>query len=108
MIYAQAEPASKINAFVRVTSVIMVELAEATINSLREDRIVVAYTALRGLIERIAHATALAEALATLRSAPRDGPLTPVLELSDLIGGHCPKSAETGEAHPLPAPILAT
>jgi hypothetical protein len=85
MIYAHAEPASKINAFVKVAGVMIIELAEATIDGFREDRIIVAYTALRGLIERIAHATAFADALATVKSAPRDGPLTPVLELSEVV-----------------------
>ncbi|HEY8161975.1 MAG TPA: hypothetical protein VIF34_06880 [Methylocystis sp.] len=84
-IYAQAESASQLKAFVKVASVMMVELAEVAVAGLREGRIVVAYTALRGLIERIAHATAFADALTIIRSAPRDGPLTPVLELSEVI-----------------------
>jgi hypothetical protein len=42
-------------------------------------------TALRGFIERTAHAVAFADALLKIKTAPVDGPLTPVLELSEVI-----------------------
>jgi hypothetical protein len=40
---------------------------------------------LRGFIERTAHAAAVTEALKSLNVAPLNGPLTPVLELSEVI-----------------------
>ena len=62
-LYALAETASELRAFLIVTNVVMVELAEAAIVGLRDGRIVVAFTTLRGLIERIALAAALADDL---------------------------------------------
>ena len=43
------------------------------------------YTALRGFIERTAHTTRVAVALRPIKDAPIDGPLTPVLDLSEVI-----------------------
>ena len=84
-LYAQAETASELKAFVIVTSVMIVELAEAAIGGLRDGRIVVAYTALRGLIERIALAAWLSDTVVTIKSVPQDKSLTPVLELHEVI-----------------------
>lgn len=84
-IYDQAEAASELRAFSKVSSVVGVELAEATIAGLKAGQIVVAYTTLRGFIERAAHAAAFAAKLEKIKLAPIDGPLTPVLELSETI-----------------------
>ena len=84
-LYAQAETASELKAFVIVTSVMIVELAEAAIVGLRDGRIVVAYTALRGLIERIALAAWLSDTVETIKSVPQDKSFTPVLELHEVI-----------------------
>lgn len=84
-IYAQAKPASDLKAFSKVASVAGVELAGAALAGLKAGQVVVTYTALRGFIERTAHATATAAALRNIKTAPIDGPLTPVLELSEVI-----------------------
>jgi hypothetical protein len=84
-VYDQAESASQLIAFPKVASVVAVELAEAAVGGLRAGQVIVTYTALRGFIERTAHAAALAEALRNIKAAPLDGPLTPVLELSEVI-----------------------
>jgi hypothetical protein len=72
-------------AFPNVASVAGIELAEVAVAGLKADRVIISYTALRGFIERTAHAAALAEALAPIKLAPIDGPLTAVLELSDVV-----------------------
>jgi hypothetical protein len=84
-VYEQAEPASELRAFPRVAAVAGVELAEATLAGLRAGQIILSYTALRGLIERTAHAFATAAKLGKIKNAPIDGPLAPVLELSGTI-----------------------
>jgi hypothetical protein len=62
-------------AFPNVASVAGIELAEVAVAGLKADRVIISYTALRGFIERTAHAAALAEALAPIKLAPIDGPL---------------------------------
>ncbi|WP_426422538.1 hypothetical protein [Bradyrhizobium genosp. A] len=84
-VYNQAESASELRAFTKVAAVAGVELAEATLAGLRAGHIILTYTALRGLIERIAHAVATAALLKRIGDAPLDGPLTPILELSETI-----------------------
>jgi hypothetical protein len=84
-IYDQARSASELRAFPKVAAVAGVELAEATLAGLRSGHIIVTYTALRGLIERTAHAFVIAAKLGKIRNAPVDGPLDPVLELSGTI-----------------------
>jgi hypothetical protein len=83
-VYENAESASELRAFPKVVSVAGIELAEAALAGLRAGQIIVTYTALRGFIERT-HATAVASAVSKIKKAPDDGPLTPVLELSDVI-----------------------
>lgn len=84
-IYDQAASASELRAFSKVASVAAVELAETAVAGLKAGQVVVTYTALRGFIERTAHAAATADALRTIKAAPINGPLTPVLELSEVI-----------------------
>jgi hypothetical protein len=84
-VYDQAESASELRAFPKVAAVAGVELVEATLAGLRAGHIILTYTALRGLIERTAHAFATATKLGKLRDAPVDGPLAPVLELNETI-----------------------
>jgi hypothetical protein len=84
-IYDQATSASELRAFSIVASVAAVELAETAVLGLKAGQVLVTYTALRGLIERTAHAAATADVLRTIKKAPPDGPLTPVLELSEVI-----------------------
>jgi hypothetical protein len=84
-VYDQAESASELRAFRKVAAVTGVELAEATLAGLRAGHIILTYTALRGLIERTAHAFATAAKLKKIKDAHVDGPLAPVLELSETI-----------------------
>jgi hypothetical protein len=84
-VYDQAESASELRAFPKVAAIAGVELAEATLAGLRAGHIIITYTALRGLIERTAHAFATAAKLGKIKNAPVDGPLGPVLELSGTI-----------------------
>jgi hypothetical protein len=84
-VYDQAQSASELRAFPKVVSVAGIELAEAALAGLKAGQIIVTYTALRGFIERTAHATAVASAVSKIKKAPDDGPLTPVLELGDVI-----------------------
>ena len=84
-IYDQAKSASEMRAFSKVASVAAVELAEATLAGIKAGQVVVAYTALRGFIERTAHVATIAETLRKIKSAPPDSHLTPALELSDVI-----------------------
>jgi hypothetical protein len=84
-VYDQAESASELKAFSKVACVAAVELAEAALSGLNAQRIIVTYTALRGYIERTAHAAAIVASLRKIKEAPIDGPLTPVLELSEVI-----------------------
>jgi hypothetical protein len=83
--YDLAIPASQLRTFPKVASVTGFELAEATLAGLKAGRIIVTYTALRGFIERTAHAVAIAAQLKSIKDAPVDGPLTPVLELGETI-----------------------
>ena len=84
-LYSQAETSSELAAFIRVSSVASIELAEAAISGLQVGKIIVTFTALRGLVERVAHVSALADATAGLLQSPVSGPLTPLLELHDII-----------------------
>ncbi|TAJ71579.1 MAG: hypothetical protein EPO45_20150, partial [Sphingobium sp.] len=84
-VYDQAESASELRAFPKVAAVAGAELVEATLAGLRAGHIIVTHTALRGLIERTAHVFATAAKLEKIKSAPVDGPIVPVLELSETI-----------------------
>jgi hypothetical protein len=84
-VYDQAKSASELRAFRKVAGVASVELAQATVAGLKAGHIIITYTALRGLIERIAHTVATAAKLKSIKETPIDGPLTPVLELSETI-----------------------
>lgn len=84
-VYDQAESASELRAFSKVASVAAVELGEATLAGLKFGQVIVTYTALRGFIERAAHAAAIAAAVRKIKDAAADGPITPVLELSEII-----------------------
>ncbi len=85
-IYAQAETASELKAFVVVASVVIVELTDATIVAFNDGRIVVAHTALRCLIERIANASAVADAVSSLKSEQvQEIEIFPLLEVSEII-----------------------
>jgi hypothetical protein len=84
-VYGQAVSASELRAFPKVAAVAGVELAEATLAGLKAGHIILTYTALRGFIERTAHSVATAAMLKRINDAPLDGPLTPVLELSETI-----------------------
>jgi hypothetical protein len=85
VIYSQAESASELRAFSKVASVAAVELAEAALAGLNAGQVIFTYTALRGFVERTAHASAIAVALRKIKDAPADGPLTSVLDLSEVI-----------------------
>lgn len=84
-VYTQAESASELRAFPKIAAVAGVELVEAILAGLRAGHIIVTYTALRGLVERTAHAFATATKFGEIKNAPVDGPLVPVLELSETI-----------------------
>jgi hypothetical protein len=58
---------------------------EGAVDGLKSGHIILTFTALRGLIERTAHAVATAAQLKSIKETPVDGPLTPVLELSETI-----------------------
>ena len=78
--------ASELRAFSKVASIAAVsQLGDAALAGLRDGRIIVTYTALRGFIERTAHTTRVAVALRPIKDAPIDRPLTPVLDLSEVI-----------------------
>jgi hypothetical protein len=87
MIYDVARVAGELAAFCRVARVVAVEFAETAADGFRRGNLVVGCAALRCLIERIAHATATANALKTLPSAPTPAkaPLNPVLEMGGVI-----------------------
>lgn len=85
VVYDQAKSASELRAFPKVVAVAGVELVEATLAGLKAGHIIPTYTALRGFIERTAHALATAAKLKEIENVPVDGPLTVVLELSELI-----------------------
>ena len=65
-IYDQACAASKLAAFPKVASVSAVGLADTAVERLKAGDISITYTALRGFIERTAHAVALARSVKTL------------------------------------------
>jgi hypothetical protein len=84
-VYELAESASELRAFPKVAAVAGVELAEAALAGLKAGHIILPYTALRGFIERTAHAVATAALVKRIKDAAPDGPLAPVLELSATI-----------------------
>jgi hypothetical protein len=85
VIYDQASSAAELKAFSVVSNVAAAELGESAVLGLREGKIIISFTSLRGFIERTAHARATADAVRPILEAPMDGPLTPVLELSEKI-----------------------
>jgi hypothetical protein len=84
-IYDQAESASELRAFPKVAAVAGVELGKAAVGGLKSGHIILTFTALRGLIERTAYTVATAGKLKSIKEAPVDGPLTPVLDHSEII-----------------------
>ncbi|MGU3539668.1 hypothetical protein [Methylobacterium sp. A54F] len=87
-IYNQAAAARQLDAFIRVSSVVAYELCQAAIRGFEAREITVPYMSLRGLIERTAHAAALANAIRSLTEAlpSPDGPNLPLLNVADKIG----------------------
>jgi hypothetical protein len=81
-IYSLAESAKQLTAFPRVCSVASIELAESALGGLNAGRVIVPFSALRGLIERIAVAATLAGSLKTFgqSSTPLKSPLDPVID----------------------------
>jgi hypothetical protein len=79
-VYDQAKSASELRAFRKVAGVASVELAQPTVAGLKAGHIIITYTALRGLIERIAHTVATAAKLKSIKETPplnRAGPTAP-------------------------------
>jgi hypothetical protein len=86
-IYYQSMAAAALAAFYRVACVIAVEFAETAADGFRTGRLTSPCTALRCLIERIAHAASLADAIRNLPAAPipRETPLKPLFDVSTPI-----------------------
>lgn len=87
-IYDQAAAAKQLEAFIRVSRVVSVELCQAAIRGFETKEVAVPSMMLRGLVERTAHAAALAKALegfAQVR-APSDRRNGPLIDLGDTIG----------------------
>lgn len=86
-IYDQARPASELAAFLRVSNVSALELAQTAVEGFMAGQVIVPYSVLRSFIERTAHAAALADVLKALptTTTPLDVPLKPLLELSGNI-----------------------
>jgi hypothetical protein len=87
VIYDIARAAGELAAFWRVASVVAVEFAETTADGFRRGNLVISCAALRCLIERIAHATATANALKSLSGAPipAKAPLNRIFEMEGVI-----------------------
>jgi hypothetical protein len=87
MIYDISRTAGELSAFCKVVSLVTVEFAEAAANAFRRGNIVLGCAALRCLIERIAHAAAIANALngVTHIPLPSKAPLNPILEVAGII-----------------------
>lgn len=87
MIYAATKPAGQLADFLRVASVSSYELAEIAFQGFDGQRITVPFTALRGLIERIAHIVALSEDLRPLSESilPPKKPWEPLFGVRDRI-----------------------
>ncbi len=86
-IYYQSMAAAALAAFYRVACVIAVEFAEAAADGFRVGHLTSPCTALRCLIERIAHATSLADAIRNFPAAsiPQETPLKPLFDVSTAI-----------------------
>lgn len=87
-IYNQAAAAKQLEAFIRVSRVVSLELCQAAIRGFEAEEVAVPSMMLRGLVERTAHAVALANALEGFAEvpAPLDRPNGPLLDLGDTIG----------------------
>jgi hypothetical protein len=85
--YNQSTTASMLAAFPRVVSVISIEFAENSADGFRKGQLTVPCAALRSLIERIAHAVALSDAIKGMPAAlvSPETPLQTVLELGQII-----------------------
>jgi hypothetical protein len=86
-IYYQSMTAAALAAFYRVACVTTVEFAEAAADGFRIGQLTSPCAALRCLIERIAHAASLADAIRDLPTAPipREAPLKPLIDVSTPI-----------------------
>ena len=87
MIYDISRTAGELTAFFKVASVVIVEFAEAAADAFRSGNMVLGCAALRCLIERIAHASATANALKDVTSIPlpAKAPLNPIFEVAGVI-----------------------
>lgn len=74
-IYDQAKIASQFDGVSQCRECGRDRAGGSAVAGLKADRVIISYTALRGFIERTAHAAALAEALAPIKLAPIDVPL---------------------------------
>jgi hypothetical protein len=87
LIYSHGRYSAVLAAFHRVTSVTAVEFGVAAAEGFRAGQLTVPCAALRCLIERIAHAGAVADAAKRVIAAPapREMPLKPVLDLGETV-----------------------
>ena len=86
-IYGHGRAAAQLAAFHRVTTVTAVEFGVAAADGFRAGQLTVPCAALRCLIERIAHATAVADAAKRVNAVPvpPEMPMKPVLDLGETM-----------------------